>query len=183
MVTGAGILAVVILVGCGGQEARSADPPAGRTLEGAEVASMAEHRLEVENPSMAHGTMRCPDLDLRIGESVRCLRTVRLGDGRVVKVRGTVSVTSHTGGGRLHVAMDPDVTEFGVSGDRVARALRGHYAKRHARVRDATCPYLRGEVGASVSCRFVVRGERRSAEAVVTAVDAATYRTSFRFAG
>jgi hypothetical protein len=152
-------------------------------LSGSSVGSMAERELETENPRLAHGSLSCPALDLRVGASVRCLRTTAFGDGRIVKVRGTVRVTSLASGGRLHVAMDGEATEFGLSGDRVATELRrqsGHLFHRSPGRID--CPYLRGQVGARTTCDVRIGGTQRAVDAVVTGVDAEEYavRCTFR---
>jgi len=90
-----------LATGCG-QDAVRPDE-----LHGRDVARMAERELEAENPRMAVGTLTCPGLKFRRDASVRCLRTVELSEGRVVKVPGTVIVSSVAGGGRLHVAQGP----------------------------------------------------------------------------
>ncbi|MBW8750445.1 MAG: hypothetical protein JF565_03375 [Propionibacteriales bacterium] len=151
-------------------------------LSGSSVGSMAERELETENPRLAHGSLSCPALDLRVGASVRCLRTTAFGDGRIVKVRGTVRVTSLASGGRLHVAMDTEATEFGVSGDRVATELRGQ--ARHLFHRSAgsvDCPYLRGQVGARSTCDVRIGHTQRVVDAVVTDVDAEQYDVRYSF--
>jgi hypothetical protein len=161
----------MLLVGCGG------DPPLPDRLRGRSVAAMAERDLEAQNPRMAAGRMSCPDLALRVGASVRCVRTTELSEGRVVKIAGTVSVTSVASGGRLHVAMDRQATEFGLAAQRLAAAVRQWYAARYgAAPAGLACPYLRGAVGVRVLCQ-VAAG--RSVEVVVTAVDPATYTTTY----
>jgi hypothetical protein len=174
--TGATVLLVLLGAGCG----RHVVPP--DSLAGAEVGRMAEHELEAENPRLAPGTLRCPDLDFRVGASVRCLRTADLGQGRVVKVAGTVAVTSLASGGRLHVALDDTAQEFGISGDQVATELRRRYAQLFGGHPGAVeCPYLRGAVGNRVTCRVQVGGARRAVDAVVTRVDRVQYRTVCAF--
>jgi hypothetical protein len=151
-------------------------------LTGRSVASMAEHELEAENPRLTHGALRCPDLDFRPGASVRCVRTTTLDNGRVVKVGGTVRVTSMASGGRLHVAMDPRATEFGVTGAQVATELRRRSPQLFRQAPGAIdCPYLRGQVGARASCVVHVGGARHVLDAVVTRVDAASYDVSYAF--
>lgn len=162
--------------GCG-QDVRLPDH-----LSGSSVGSMAERELETENPRLEHGSLSCPALDLRVGASVRCLRTTAFGDGRIVKVRGTVRVTSLASGGRLHVAMDSEAAEFGLSGDRVATDLRrqsGHLFHRSPDRID--CRYLRGQVGARSTCDVQIGGTRRVVDAVVTGVDAEAYAVRYTF--
>lgn len=149
-------------------------------LPGQAVAAMAERQLEAENPRMATGHLKCPDLDLRVGATVRCLRTTSLSGGRIVKVAGTVRVTSVAGGGRLHVAMDEQAQEFGLTGEQVAAGAREQYADRHHLTPGTVeCPYLRGVVGTVVACRIELSGARRLVDVVVTSVDPATYATRF----
>jgi len=169
-----GLVGVGVLAGC------DRDVALPDRLPGTAVARMGERELEAQNPRLAPGTLTCPVLPLRIGASVHCHRTTELSDGRVVRVAGTVKVTSLAGGGRLHVAMDELAEEFGLSGDRVAAGVRQRYARRfHAQPPQVTCPYLRGAVGTMVACRIDARGVRRAAEVRVTAVDPAAYRTTY----
>jgi hypothetical protein len=176
LASSAGALLVALLpTGCG-----SAGPGLDQ-LDGRDVATMAERELETENPGLAPGTLACPDLDYRIRASVRCLRTAELGDGRVVKVGGTVEVTSIASGGHLHVTMDDDAEEFGVAGANLGADLRRRYVQQfHVEPSQVTCPYLRAVVGHRVTCRVVAGGVRRDVEVVVTAADAETYRTVYR---
>jgi hypothetical protein len=171
----AGVLLLgAILTGCGG------DPPLPDRLAGKAVAAMAERELEAENPRMTAGRLECPDLDLRVGATVRCLRTTELSGGRVVRVEGTVRVTSVAKGGRLHVAMDDGAREFGLSGERVAAGVREQYARRHHVTPTAVdCPYLRGVVGTVVTCRVEVGMRHRRVDAVVTSVDPDGYATRY----
>ena len=171
----AGVLLLgTLLTGCGG------DPPLPDRLPGTAVAAMAERQLEAQNPRMTTGRLSCPDLDLRIGATVRCLRTTELSGGRVVKVAGTVRVTSVRAGGRLHVVMDERATEFGLTGEQVAAGVRDQYAGRHhvtpGRVE---CPYLRGVLGTVVRCRVEAGGRTRVVDVVVTDLDPGSYGTRF----
>ena len=173
-VVSAGCGLVLLATGCGHQTAMP-DHLAGRR-----VGAMAERRLEAENPRMAVGTMACPDLRLRRGASVRCVRTTRLSGGRVVKVAGTVAVRSLTAGGRLHVVMDDHVEEFGVDGHELATSLRQRYAERRGRVPgDVLCPYLRGAPRTTVTCRAKVDGAWHRLRVAVRRVDPASFRTTY----
>jgi hypothetical protein len=164
------ILVALLTAGCGN------DPAMPGEIDGSQVGTMAERELEAQNPGMASGTLACPDLSLDIGASVRCLRTTELSDGRVVKVNGTVEVTSLSSGGRLHVTMDDEAIEFGVTGDQVATAVRRRVGARTAVVE---CPYLVGKVGTVVTCRVEAGSRRRDVEVEVTAVEAGSYRTTY----
>jgi hypothetical protein len=170
------LLALLPAAGCG-NAAVAHDP-----IPGAEVGTMAERELEARNPRMATGTMTCPELPLRIGASVRCVRTVQLSGGRVVTVGGTVEVTSLSSGGRLHVAMDDRAEGFGLAGEEVAVELSRQYARRtREQPGKVECPYLRGSVGATATCRLRLGGRWRRVEVVVTDVDPPRYRIEFRY--
>jgi hypothetical protein len=150
------------------------------TIGGDDVGRMAERQLEAENPELAAGTLACPDLRFRVGESVHCTRTTELSGGRVVKVHGVVTVMSLSSGGRLHVRMAERATEFGLAGHELAAGLSRRWEQRfHVRPSRVECPYLRGEVGATVTCRVKVGGVRHDTEVVVTRVDPQGYRTTY----
>jgi hypothetical protein len=175
LVAVAGVGCALLLAGCGGRAATGPD-----RLAGADVATMAERELEAENPRLTTGMMTCPDLDFEVGASVRCLRATELSGGRVVKVRGTVTVTSVESGGRLHVVMDEQPAEFGLTGSRVATDVRQRSQRWfHARPSRVDCPDLRGEVGATITCRVVIAGKRHAVDVLVTAVDRDAFRTSY----
>jgi len=170
-------VAVLLALVTGGCDDNTAVPD---EIDGTQVGVMAERELEAENPDMAPGALACPDLSLRLGASVRCLRTTELSEGRVVKVNGTVEVTSLSSGGRLHVTMDDQASEFGVTGDQVAADLRQQYVRRFRTAPTRLdCPYLRGVVGTTVRCVLVVDGKRRTVTVAVTAVEPAGYRTTY----
>jgi hypothetical protein len=115
-----------------------------------------------------------------VGASVRCLRTARLSDGRVVKIRGTVTVTSRASGGRLHVVLDDRAEQFGVSGEYVAADVRKRYLQEHhVQAMEVRCPYLPGKVGTTITCRLDVGDARRDVRVQVTGTDAAEYRTTY----
>jgi hypothetical protein len=168
----AGLVIGLALAGCG-QDAPDID-----VLDGAEVATMAERELMAQNPRMAPGTLACPDLEFKVGESVRCLRTTELSGGRVVKVAGSVEVTSRDSGGRLHVAMDDEAAEFGLAGDQLASELAARYT-RAGKGAVVECPYLRGTVGHQVTCQVDISGARRDVVTVVTAVDEQRYDVDY----
>lgn len=157
------------LTGC----ARAGEPIA--VLPGARVARMAEARLEAEDPGMAPGTLRCPDLDFVIGAATRCVRTAMLSRGRVVRVLGTIRVVSTRGGGELHVALDDAAAGFGLTGSAVAARVRDRLHRRGMRPVSVDCPYLDGEVGVTVACKVVGRTGASTAVVTATAVHPATY--------
>jgi hypothetical protein len=170
------LLVAALPAGCGEDVVRLDN------LDGAKVAAMAERELEAENPGLTAGSLACPDLDFRVGAQVRCLRTTTLPNGRIVKVGGTVRVSSLASGGRLHVAMDGKASEFGLSGAQVAAELRRQYAQLfHAEPGAVDCPYLRGELHATVACHVRVGSHRRRVDAVVAQVDPEAYAVHCRF--
>lgn len=149
------VLAVCLLLlgGCG--SGTSTEPPAKlpATLAGDRVARMAETQLEAEHPSYPHGTMTCPDLPFEVGRQARCLRTVTLADGRVLRVYGTVAVTSREDNGRLHVRLDGELASYGVGGAWLANDLLNRVLRRYrARPDRVVCPDLAGGAGVSVRC-------------------------------
>ncbi len=151
-------------------------------LAGARVGEMAESQLEEMHPGMAHGVLTCPTLRFRVGAEVRCVRVAELSGGRVVRMYGTVRVVSTQDGGDLHVAMDDDVAEFGVSAAQLAADLSAIVAKRTSTTPTAVrCPYLDGSAGSSVECTLRIGKAAAKAKATVTSVDPADFRTSYRF--
>lgn len=169
-----GLLLGVVPVGCGH------DVAVPDQLDGGDVSSMAEHELEAENPRLAPGRLSCPDLALRVGASVRCRRTTELTAGRVVTVAGTVRVTSLASGGRLHVAMDEQASEFGVAGDHIAAEVRRQLQLRfHREPSRVDCPYLRGAPGARVTCSVEMAGVRKHVAVVVSDADPTTYHVAY----
>jgi hypothetical protein len=166
----------MLVSGCG------RDVPDVEEIAGAQVGAMAERELEAENPRLAPGSLDCPDLDLEVGASVRCERTATLSSGRLVKMLGTVRVTSLSSGGRLHVALDDPATEFGVTGEQVASVLRQQYQRLfHHRPGAVSCPYLLGEVGVHATCTVQVGDRRHAVDAVVSDVDATDYDVRYTF--
>jgi hypothetical protein len=165
------VVVVALLAGGCGNDTALPDE-----IAGSQVGTMAERELEAQNPGIAAGTLVCPDLSLDVGAEVRCVRTAELSEGRVVKVDGTVEVTSLSSGGRLHVTMDDRASEFGVTGDQVATEVRARFGARPAVV---ACPYLLGKVGTVVTCRVEVGSRRLDVRVEVTAVDPHSYRTTY----
>ena len=143
---------------------------------------MAEQQLEAMHSELATGTMTCPRLEVVMDASVRCVRVARLSGGRQIRVLGTVSVTSTRAGGRLHVRLDDEVAEFGVTGDELAKDLRAR-AQRVLRAAPerVSCPYLVGRPGAQVRCRVVVGEHTLVAPVQVVRVVPEDYRTLYRF--
>lgn len=185
---------LLLVSGCGGlADSRAAtgaaDSPTIDSLDGSRVGELAEKQLELKHPQMAIGRITCPDLVFAVGRSVRCERVAELSGGRRIRVLGTVTVTSVEGGGKLHVELDDDVTEFGIAGTRLVSDLRSALAERQARAVWAHCPYLLGKRGQAVLCRFRLAGAASAKGAgkvgkvrvVVTGVDPDANATRYRF--
>lgn len=168
------LLGLLPVAGCGGDDR----PPA--QLTGDRVAAMAERELEAENPEAAPAEMTCSDLEFRIGASTRCSRVAGLSGGRWVRVYGTVRVTGTADGGSLHVQMDDEAAEFGLSGDRVGALLRDQVGAESG-ISDVECPALTGEIGTSLVCSAERDGEVIRLRATVIAVDADRYDATLRF--
>lgn len=174
------LLVGALLAGCGSTSGTAA--PDIDYLPGARVGEMAERELEAAYPRMAPGTVTCPDLDWRVGASVRCLQVARLSGGRQVSIRGTVTVTDLADGGRLHVELDDVVAEFGISSEHLSADLE---TRARTRLRPAPtavrCPYLSGPVGTTVRCRVVQEGRAGVVVARVVGRTASRNATSYVF--
>lgn len=175
---------LVLVVGLGTVACGSAPTPTPHLdhLPGARVAEMAERQLEAAHPGMAPGTMQCPDLDWKVGATVRCRQTVELSKGRVLVIPGTVRVTEVDGGGRLHVRLDDAVAAYGITGTHLSADLLVQ-ARRRLRSGDASasCPALIGQVGTTVRCTVGLRGRTGIVLARVTERVPQRYATSCAF--
>lgn len=172
----------MLLSGCGGTPGDGAGVDASPSLDvlpGEQVGRLAEQQLEAEHLEMATGKVTCPDLDWVLNASVRCLKISELSAGRRVKIPGTVTVTSTEGGGRLHVELDDQVTEFGLDGVELGRQVTAWVRAGSPSAGAATCPYLRGAIGASTRCTVDISGRQYVVLVEVTRVAAADYRTSY----
>ena len=177
---------LAVTAGCGSAEkvpsSVGSKAPTIDFLPGDQVGRLAEKQLETEHLAMATGAVECPDLDWEVDASVRCTKTSELSDGRRVMVPGTVTVTSTEGFGTLHVELDDEVAEFGVAGEHLATEVRSWVARRVSGTPiTVTCDYLSGKPGAQSRCRVEVAGKRCEVRATVTDVDAADFRTRYRF--
>ena len=176
-----GACGLLALVGCGSSSGEpAAEPSVDLTvLPGERVGELAEKQLEAEHLEMATGTIDCPDLRWEVDASVRCEKTAELSDGRRVKVRGTVTVTSVAGFGKLHVELDEDVAGFGVDAGHLSTEVSSWVKARSARAGAARCPYLPGREGAVVHCKVRVAGKKALVRVSVTDVDDDEFRTSY----
>jgi hypothetical protein len=170
---------LLVLSACGGSV--SVGKPS--SLKGATIAKKANAQLEKENAQIAHGTLTCKDVKYEKGATTRCLRTVELSQGRQVKIGATVTITSTANGGRYTIEVDKQAQEFGELGPEIEKDLAAQYAKQfRTGTPDVTCPaYLKGEVGASITCQL--KADSGSIDIVVTGnkVDAANFDTIYTF--
>jgi hypothetical protein len=171
----------MLLAGCG-STARLVPEPRLTSLPGLQVGTMAERQLEADHPGMAPGRLTCPDLAWKVGAMVRCIQVVVLSGGRQLRIPGTVAVTTTTGGGRLHVHLADEVSDYGVTAEHLAADLRDQASKRlRAAVRKVTCPYLGGPIGTTVRCVLRVHGATRVVLARITDRDPAHNATAYEF--
>ena len=171
------LLAILLVTGCGGTTTPDID-----SIAGSQVGAMAERQLETNHPGMAPGDLTCPDLEFEVGSSVRCERVAELSGGRRIRVLGTVTVTSTDEGGRLHVKLDDEVAEFGITGEALEEDLRPQAAARlKATPDEVACPYLTGVAGSKVRCRIEVDNEVVVVVAVITGLDPENNLTRYRF--
>jgi hypothetical protein len=185
LTTGLVVAGLATLTGCGAADSASVNGNASATptidsLPGARVGELAEEQLEAENPQMAVGRVTCPELAWKVDASVRCVKVSELSEGRRVTIPGTVTVTSTVGGGKLHVALDDQITEFGVEGDHLVGDVTSWVASRtRSRPTKVRCPYLRGVRGASTRCGVDLSGRTARVRVTVTDVDPQDYRTTY----
>lgn len=164
------VASILLLGGCGS----GTEVSLPRTLTGTQVGVMAERQLEAQHVRMRPGTMTCPDLELRKGASVRCVRRTELTGGRVVRIGGTVEVTSTREGGRLHVRLDTDPIDYGLT----SAAVAAEVARRtNLEATSLRCSALPGRIGALGRCRIV--GTTKVVRLRVTKVDGRECWTHF----
>ncbi|MFL6154545.1 MAG: hypothetical protein ACJ72D_00520 [Marmoricola sp.] len=175
------VVAGVLLAGCGAAPASVPAPAKIDAVPGKQVGAMAERQLEAEHPGMARGVLTCPDLAWRLRATVRCVQVAVLSGGRRLTIPGTVTVTSVRGGGRMHVRLDDEVAEYGITAEHLSADLRTRAAARWGRIGRVRCPYLTGPVGTTVACRVTVRGKTRPVAVRVTGRDQARSATTYTF--
>ena len=185
------VLAALVLAGCGaqadrdsgdgGSESDSASNP--KTLDGETIAARANAQLEQENPDLAPGDLSCPDVTYEVGASSRCMRTVVLEDGRVVRIGATVVIDKVTGSGHFTIRVDDRPTDFGVTGKAVLADLSKQYAAKYGGKRPTgSCPpYLAGKVGTTMTCRLKTPDGKLRIRVKVSRVDPETYTTEYLF--
>lgn len=183
------LLLAVAVAGCGAQGDRDGDGAVGggsarpRTLAGATIAERANTQLEQENPELAHGQLDCPDVKYEVGATARCMRTVVLDDGRLVRIGATVAIDKVTGSGHFTIRVDDRPTEFGVTGRSVLDDLAKQYAAKYGGKRPTgSCPpYLAGKAGTTMTCRLHTRDGKLRIRVKVSRVDPENYTTEYLF--
>jgi hypothetical protein len=173
---------LVVLTGCGGEVSVSTKKP--DELKGSTLAKRANEQLVEQNPHLTKGTLTCDDVKYEVDAKARCLRTVVLEDGRLVRIGATVTIDKTSGTGHFNVQVDKEAEEFGIVGKAVAADLAAQYAARFKTEKPgATCPaYLPGKVGAEMTCRLVTEQGKLAIVVTVKGVKPATYETDYTFA-
>jgi hypothetical protein len=178
---------VLALAGCGtqadrgGGDGESSSNPT--TLDGTTIAARANTQLEKENPDLVHGELSCPDVEYEVGARARCMRTVVLDDGRLVRIGATVVIDEVTGSGHFTIRVDDRPTAFGVTGKSVLTDLARQYAAEYGGKRPTgSCPpYLAGKAGTTMTCRLNTREGKLRIRVKVSRVDPETYTTEYLF--
>jgi hypothetical protein len=170
---------VAVVTGCG------ASVSIGKPdeLSGATIAKKANAQLEKQNPQIVHGQLTCKKVKYTKGATTRCLRTADLDQGRRVMIGATVTITDTTKGGHYTIAVDKQVQEFGEVGTSIEQDLATQYAKQFRTGKPkVTCPeYLKGEVGASVTCQLEADSGKIDLVVTVSKVDPTNYLTIYTF--
>ncbi len=173
-------LLLLVLVGCGAEAGVSSIP---ENLDGETVATRANALLEKQNPQLAPGALTCQKVRFKVGATSRCTRTVVFDDGRLVRSGATVTIDGVKDGGHLQVQVDDEPSDFGITGKAVFADLARQYAARY-KVKAPTggCPpYLKGEVGTTITCRLDAAEGKLAVEVKVTRVDPKTFETEYTF--
>ncbi|MET0999647.1 MAG: DUF4333 domain-containing protein [Marmoricola sp.] len=178
--------AVIVVTGCGAEVEVSSGPDKPdrpETLAGATLASRANTQLEKENADLVHGDLTCADVKFEVGATSRCLRTVVLDDGRLVRIGATATIDETKGGGHFQIKVDDTPQEFGIVGKAVFDDLGKQYAARYKTKKpQGSCPaYLPGRKGARITCTLVTEDGRLRVQVRVTGVDPANFNTTYTY--
>ena len=119
---------------------------------------------------MVPGDLTCADVKYRVGATARCVRTVLLEDGRLVRIGATVTIDKVTGGGHYQVKIDDKAQEFGLAGAAVEANLSRQYAAKFGgKAPKGTCPpYLEGKVGTTMMCSLTFTDGKLALRVTVT---------------
>ena len=174
------VMAMMLLAGCGAEVKVNTKPD---KLEGETLASRANTQLEKQNPELVHGELTCADVKFEVDATSRCLRTVLLDDGRLVRIGATVTIDETKSGGHFLIKIDDAAQEFGVVGKAVFDDLAKQYAAKYkAKLPTGSCPdFLPGKVGARMRCTLVTKQGNLPVVVTVTGVDPKTFNTTYTF--
>jgi hypothetical protein len=177
MVSLVGLLA---LAACGAEVHVGTKP---KELDGATIASRANAQLEKENPTIVHGDLTCADVKYAVGANARCVRTVLLEDGRLVRIGATVTIDRVTSGGHFKIKIDDAAQEFGLTGKSVLADLVKQYVAKYGGKRPTgSCPpYLAGKVGTTMNCSLTFPDGKLAVRVTVTRVDPKNFATGYTF--
>jgi hypothetical protein len=164
-----GLLALT-LTGCG-----------TTTLSAKDVGARVNDSLMKDNPTIAKGSMDCPSLTMKQGNTIRCTRAVT-GNGITATIGVTVTVTSvHGSSYGFSTKVDDQARSIVASGDQVASDLEAKLSARGVNADQVTCPDLSGVVGKSVTCDVDAGGSLHTVRAAVTSVDLGTAQMNYSF--
>jgi hypothetical protein len=174
------IVSLVLLTACGAEVHVGTRP---KKIDGETLASKANAQLQQQNPSLVRGDLTCADVKYDVGATSRCLRTVVLKDGRVVRIGATVTIDKVTSGGHYKIAVDDKPQEFGLSGAVVLAFIAKQYAAKYGgKVPTGSCPpYLAGKVGTTMRCSLTVPNGELGIQVTVTGVDPKNYGTGYTY--
>lgn len=175
------VVTMMLLAACGAEVHVGSTRP--KTIDGTTIASKANAQLEKENPSLAHGDLTCADVKYDVGASSRCERTVMIKDGRVVHIGATVTIDRVTSGGHFKVKVDDAPEEFGLTGASVLAELTKQYAAKYGgKAPTGSCPpYLKGEVGTTMTCTLNSPKGELKVLVTVTKLDPRSFGTGYTF--
>jgi hypothetical protein len=175
------LVALLALAACGAEVNVGTKPP--KELDGATIASRANAQLEKDNPKIVHGDLTCADVKYKVGADARCVRTVLLEGGRLVRIGATVTIDSVTSGGHFEVKVDDTAQEFGLTGKAVlANMVKQYVAKYGGKAPTGSCPaYLAGKVGTTMTCSLDFPDGKLTVRATVTRVDPKNFATGYTF--
>ncbi len=174
------LVALLVLAACGAEVHVGTRP---KELDGATIASRANAQLEKDNPTIVHGDLTCADVKYQVGAESRCLRTVLLEDGRLVRIGATVTIDRVTSGGHFKVKVDDAAQAFGITGKAVvADMVKQYVAKYGGKAPTGSCPaYLAGKVGTTMMCSLEFPNGKLAVRVTVTRVDPKNFATGYTF--
>lgn len=179
-------LMVVTVCGCSvhaGSDDESTNPP---TVSGEKVAEMTDARLMETQVGLLPGTVDCPDLDVEVGASVTCLRTIETG-GVYWTIDVTVEVTEvdrEDEDFSFHIQVADSLNAYRIRGEwlerRAAREVTTLYGARPTAVDCRDLPRVQGE---QRTCSLTVQGERKRMRIRVTELYSNAFTLRFAIEG